>query len=61
MNDTPPHIKQLQLEIWLSKPPEERLRITLEDNDALFAFWEEVKKNNRERDSGGVSGDKALD
>jgi hypothetical protein len=45
MDDTPPHVKQLQLEIWLSKPPEERLRITLEDNDALFALWKELKKN----------------
>jgi len=46
MEDTPPHIKQKQLEIWLAKPPEERLRLTLEDNDALFALWRELKKNN---------------
>lgn len=38
MNDTPPEIKKLQLEIWLSKPPMERLRIALEDNDAFFGL-----------------------
>jgi hypothetical protein len=48
MDDTPPHVKQIQLEIWLAKSPEERLRLTLEDNDALFAFWAEVKKNNQQ-------------
>jgi len=46
MNDTPEHVKQKQLEIWLSKSPEERLRLTLVMNDELYAFWDEVKKNN---------------
>ncbi len=44
MNDTPDHIKKLQLQIWLSKPPAERLRQAIEDNAALFAFWERAKK-----------------
>ncbi|WP_295669945.1 hypothetical protein [uncultured Mucilaginibacter sp.] len=52
MDDTPLHVKQLQLAIWLAKPPEERLRHTLEDNDALFAFWDEIKKNNQQNKSG---------
>ena len=43
MTDTPEHIKQLQLNIWLSKPPMERLLQFLQDNEALFLFW---KKNN---------------
>jgi len=47
MTDTPPHIKQMQLDIWLSKPPQERLRITLEDNDGLSALWKELRKNYR--------------
>jgi hypothetical protein len=38
MTDTTPDVHQKQLEIWLLKSPMERLRITLEDNDALFAF-----------------------
>jgi hypothetical protein len=49
-SDTSPEVRQKQLEIWLSKPPMERLRITLEDNDALFAFWDELKKNNKKDD-----------
>jgi hypothetical protein len=48
MNDTPEHIKQKQLEIWLAKPPEERIRLTLQMNDELFAFWREVKKSMTE-------------
>ena len=42
MTDTLEHIKQLQLKIWLSKPPMERLLQFLQDNEALFLFW----KNN---------------
>jgi hypothetical protein len=45
MNDTPEHVRQKQLEIWLSKPIEERLLLTLKMNDDLFTFWNEVKKN----------------
>jgi hypothetical protein len=39
MTDTPQHIKELQLKIWLSKSPMERLRQTLEDNGQLLRFW----------------------
>jgi hypothetical protein len=39
MTDTPDHIKQIQLQIWLSKPPMERLKQMMEDNEALFRFW----------------------
>ena len=39
MTDTPQHIKDLQLKIWLSKSPMERLKRTLEDNGALLQFW----------------------
>jgi hypothetical protein len=45
MEDTPEHVKKIQQEIWLSKPVEERLRLTLEMNDQLFAFWGEMKKS----------------
>ena len=45
MDDTPKHVKKLQLEIWLAKPPEERIRLTLQMNDELFTLWDEVKKN----------------
>ncbi len=44
MTDTPEHIKQLQLKIWLSKTPAERLKQFLEDNDALFEFSAKAKE-----------------
>jgi hypothetical protein len=43
MTDTPDHIKQIQLQIWLSKPPMERLKQMMEDNEALFRFWNDVR------------------
>ena len=36
MTDTPGHIKELQLDLWLSKTPEERLYQYLVDSDALW-------------------------
>lgn len=44
MTDTPEHIRKLQLEIWLSKPPGERLLQFLKDNDELFKAFEKAKK-----------------
>lgn len=43
MTDTPQHIKDLQLQIWLSKSPEERLRQFLIDNEVLYTFWKQAK------------------
>jgi hypothetical protein len=43
MIDTPLHIKDLQLKIWLAKPPMERLRLTLENNAALLDFWSSAR------------------
>ncbi len=43
MTDTPQHIKDLQLQIWLSKPPGERLRQFLIDNEVLHTFWKQAK------------------
>jgi len=39
MTDTPQHIEELQLKIWLSKSPMERLKQTLETNGQLLQFW----------------------
>lgn len=44
MNDTPQHIKELQLKIWLSKSPAERLKQFMEDNASLFQFWNKARK-----------------
>ena len=45
MEDTPKHVKNIQREIWLSKPVEERLRLTLQMNDELYDFWAEMKRS----------------
>ena len=44
MTDTPQHIKSLQLKIWLSKSPMERLKQMMEDNASLFNFWTNTKR-----------------
>ena len=43
MEDTPQHIKKIQLEIRLAKSPAERLLQAIQDNEALFAFWEQAR------------------
>lgn len=43
MTDTPENIKALQLKIWLSKTPEQRLYQQLKDNEELYHFWANVK------------------
>lgn len=55
MNDTPEHIKKLQLQIWLRKTPGERLRQFMEDNDAMYRFWDHIKEaelSRKNEDSG---------
>lgn len=49
MTDTSQHIKDLQLKIWLAKPPMERLRQFLIDNDALYKFWKAAHANSEEK------------
>lgn len=44
MIDTPQHIKDLQLKLWLEKTPEQRLMQFLKDNDEMFRFIMESKK-----------------
>lgn len=45
MNDTPKHIKDLQLEIWLAKSPGERLYQFLVDNDKMYQGILALQKN----------------
>lgn len=49
MTDTPQHIKELQLKIWLSKSPGERLRLTLEGNGQLLHFWSYARVIDKSR------------
>ena len=44
MNDTPRHIQELQLKIWLSKTPGERLFQFLKDNDDLLKAFQKAKE-----------------
>ncbi len=50
MTDTPDEIKDLQLRIWLSKTPAERLRQFMMDNEALYKFWDAVKPIESDKD-----------
>jgi hypothetical protein len=45
MTDTPQHIKDLQLKLWLEKTQDERLMQFLKSNDEMFKFIRETKKN----------------
>lgn len=49
MQDTPQHIKDLQLKIWLAKTPMERLRQFLIDNQAFFQLTTEVRRSLHEQ------------
>ncbi len=49
MEDTPQHIKDLQLKIWLSKPPKERLRQFLIDNEKFYCLIDHAKKSMKEK------------
>ena len=59
MNDTPEHVMELQLKIWLSKSPGERLKQFMEDNASLFQFWNMAQKSNHKIDN-SKSLDKSL-
>ncbi len=45
MQDTPEHIKQLQLKICLDKSPSERLLQFINDNDAFFKMINSAKES----------------
>jgi hypothetical protein len=46
MTDTPQHIKDLQLKLWLSKTPGERLYQFILDNDAMYKALRKFKISN---------------
>ncbi len=56
MKDTPPAVEALQLKIWLSKSPAERLRQMMKDNDALYRFWSNAKVTGGENTAEGKGG-----
>ena len=44
MTDTPQHMKDLQLKLWMQKTPGERLYQFLLDNDAMLNALRKAKK-----------------
>jgi len=46
MTDTPQHIRELQLKLWMSKTPEERLYQFIIDNDAMYQALRDFKIKN---------------
>jgi hypothetical protein len=44
MTDTPQHVKDIQLKLWLAKTPGERLLQFLKDNDAMYKAIIQAKK-----------------
>jgi len=44
MNDTPKHIKDVHLKLWLEKPPGERLYQAIIDIDAMRTALRDAKK-----------------
>jgi hypothetical protein len=47
MTDTPQHIKDLQLKLWLAKTPGERLLQFITDNDIMFQGLLALKKERQ--------------
>ncbi|MBS1610089.1 MAG: hypothetical protein JSS98_09380 [Bacteroidetes bacterium] len=45
MTDTPQHVKDIQLKLWLAKPPGERLMQSIRDIETMRKFLREVKTN----------------
>ncbi len=45
MENSPEHIQQLQLKIWLAKSPGERLKQFLIDDEQFFKFIHQAKKS----------------
>jgi hypothetical protein len=55
MTDTPLNIKELQLKIWLSKSPMERLKQMMEDNASLIRFWMTTRISDTDTSDRSVS------
>ena len=49
MEDTPEHVKKIQLELWLAKTPGERILQYLKDNEELYKMWDAVKAQQQQK------------
>jgi hypothetical protein len=59
MTDTPDNIKEIQLQLWLSKSPMERLRQMMVDNESLFSFWRQMGKRDVNEEPNAATSAKA--
>lgn len=57
MEDTPQHIKDLQLKIWLSKPPGERLRQCIVDSEEFYKMMEQAKRQLQDTKTSATQND----
>lgn len=44
MTDTPAHIEELQLKLWLSKSPGERLLQALKNNEGVYLMFKDARE-----------------
>jgi len=51
VTDTPEHIKDLQLKLWLSKTPEERLLQFIRENEAWWNALKEAKEKIKSKNA----------
>ena len=49
-SDTPDHVKEIQLQIWLSKTPYERLKTFMDDNEAMLKAFDKFKVDREKKD-----------
>jgi hypothetical protein len=49
MTDTPKHIRALQLKIWMSETPGERLLQFIKDNEVMFRIWKKAKEEREKK------------
>jgi hypothetical protein len=55
MTDTPQHIHDLQLELWLQKSPGERLLQGLKNNEAVFVLFKPSQEKLTKRGKSDLS------
>jgi hypothetical protein len=48
MTDTTQKVKDIQLAIWMSKTPEERLITFLKDNEMMYLIWKQHQESAKE-------------
>jgi len=55
MTDTTQKVKDIQLAIWMSKTPEERLLTFLKDNEIMYMIWKQHQEEDKEKQVDSVN------